>query len=268
MKNKVVIITGASSGIGKACALEFSNRGARLMLVARNEAKLMELNDSINSSGGQSTYVVTDVSSESDCINMVNKTIDIYNAIDVLVNNAGISMRALLIDLDIQDFDRVMQVNFYGTVYCTKHALKHILAAKGSVVGVSSIAGHKGLPTRTAYSSSKFAMVGFLEALRIENLKKELHVLIASPGFTASNIRKNALNAGGQYKQESPRNEKKMMTPELVAQKIVSAVERRKNSIVLTSQGKLLVFLNKFFPNLVDRLVFNSLSKEKKSPFY
>ena len=267
MKNKIVIITGASSGIGKACALVFAHRGARLMLAARNEEKLKELNDVINSSGGQSAYVVTDVSSESDCVNMVNKTIDIYGAIDVLVNNAGISMRALLIDLDIKDFDTVMKVNFYGTVYCTKYALKYILATKGSVVGVSSIAGHKGLPARTAYSSSKFAMVGFLESLRIENLKKGLHVLIASPGFTASNIRENALNAEGGAQKKSPRNETKMMTSELVAQKIVLAVENRQNSIVLTTQGKLLVFLNKFFPNLVDRLVFNSLSKEKKSPF-
>ena len=109
-------------------------------------------------------------------------------------------------------------------------------------------------------------MTGFLESLRIENLKKGLHVLIASPGFTASNIRENALNASGANQKESPRNENKMMTPELVAQKIVCAVKYRKNSIVLTFQGKLLVFLNKFFPNLVDRLEFNTLSKEKKSP--
>ena len=267
MKNKVVIITGASSGIGKACALEFFKRGARLMLAARSESKLIELVDFINNSGGQANHIVTDVSSETDCINMINKTIDVYGAIDVLVNNAGISMRSLLLTLDIKDFDTVMKVNFYGTVYCTKHALPHILKSKGSIVGVSSIAGHKGLPARTAYSASKFAMMGFLEALRIENLKKGLHVLIASPGFTASSIRENALNASGENQKESPRNEKKMMTPELVAKKIVLAVERRKNSIVLTSQGKLLVFLNKFFPNLVDRLVFNNLSKEKKSPF-
>ena len=130
-----------------------------------------------------------------------------------------------------------MKVNFYGTIYCTKYALPHILKSKGSLVGVSSIAGHKGLPARTAYSASKFAMTGFLESLRIENLKKGLHVLIASPGFTASNIRENALNASGANQKESPRNENKMMTPELVAQKIVCAVKYRKNSIVLTFQG-------------------------------
>ena len=267
MKNKVVIITGASSGIGKACASAFFKRGARLVLVARTESKLIELTKSITNLGGEAIYVVADVSSEADCANMINKSIEAYGSIDILINNAGISMRALFLDLDLGDFEKVMRINFYGTVYATKYALKHILATKGSIVGVSSIAGHKGLPARTAYSASKFAMTGFLEALRIENLKKGLHVLVASPGFTSSNIRQNAINASGNHQKESPRNEKKMMSSEEVAEKIASAVDKRKNSIVLTSQGKLLVFLNKFLPNLVDRLVFNSLSKEKKSPF-
>ena len=160
-----------------------------------------------------------------------------------------------------------MSINFYGTIYMTKYALKYILERKGSIVGISSIAGHKGLPARTAYSASKFAMTGFLEALRIENLKKGLHVLIASPGFTASNIRQNALNSSGENQKESPRDEKKMMSAEEVAEHIVLAILKRRNKLVLTPQGRLLVFLNKFFPNLVDHLVFKNLSKEKNSPF-
>ena len=267
MKNKVVIITGASSGIGKACALEFFKHGARLVLVSRTESKLMELKKDIINLGGEVIYVVADVSNEEDCANIMKKTISSYGCIDILVNNAGISMRALFIDLALTDFEKVMKINFYGTVYCTKYALPHILKNNGSIVGVSSIAGHKGLPGRTAYSASKFAMTGFLEALRIENLKKGLHVLIASPGFTASNIRQNALDATGDKQKKSPRNEKKMMSAELVAEKIFYAVYKRKNSIVLTFQGKFVVFLNKFFPSLVNRLIFNSLSKEKKSPF-
>ena len=136
MKNKVVILTGASSGIGKACAQEFCKQGARLMLAARNEEKLKELNDILNQSGGQSNYMVTDVSNELDCKNMINKTIEIYGSVDVLINNAGISMRAIFNDLDIRAFENVMKVNFYGTIYCTKYALPHILKSKGSVVGV------------------------------------------------------------------------------------------------------------------------------------
>ena len=267
MKNKVVVITGASSGIGKACALEFFKNGARLVLVSRTESKLVELKNSITNLGGEAIYVVADVANEDDCANIMNRTISSYGCIDILVNNAGISMRALFLDLALTDFEKVMNINFYGTVYCTKYALPHILKNNGSIVGVSSIAGHKGLPARTAYSASKFAMTGFLESLRIENLKKGLHVLIASPGFTTSNIRQNALDSSGEQQKTSPRNEKKMMSAELVAKKIVNAVYKRKNSIVLTFQGKLVVFLNKFFPSLVNRLIFNSLSKENKSPF-
>ena len=267
MKNKVVVITGASSGIGKALASLFFKRGARLVLVARTESKLVELTSSINNLGGDAIYVVADVSNQLDCSNVIKQAVDKFGGIDILVNNAGISMRALFIDLNLTDFEKVMSINFYGTIYMTKYALKYILERKGSIVGISSIAGHKGLPARTAYSASKFAMTGFLEALRIENLKKGLHVLIASPGFTASNIRENALNSSGENQKESPRDEKKMMSAEEVAEHIIVSIQKRKNTLVLTSQGRLLVFLNKFFPNLVDRLVFKNLSKEKNSPF-
>ena len=267
MKNKVVVITGASSGIGKALASLFFKRGARLVLVARTESKLVEMTSSINNLGGDAIYVVADVSNQLDCSNVIMQAVDKFGGIDILVNNAGISMRALFIDLNLTDFEKVMSINFYGTIYMTKYALKYILERKGSIAGISSIAGHKGLPARTAYSASKFAMTGFLEALRIENLKKGLHVLIASPGFTASNIRQNALNSSGENQKESPRDEKKMMSAEEVAEHIVGAILKRKNTLVLTPQGRLLVFLNKFFPNLVDHLVFKNLSKEKNSPF-
>jgi short-subunit dehydrogenase len=160
-----------------------------------------------------------------------------------------------------------MDVNFYGTVFCTKYALPFLLESKGSVVGVSSIAGYKGLPGRTAYSASKFAMQGFLESLRIENLEKNLHVLIACPGFTASNIRNTALSKDGGVQSESPRDEKSMMSPDEVAERIYLSVINRQNSLVMTINGKLTVFLNILFPSLVDRLVFNHLKKEPNSPF-
>ena len=176
-------------------------------------------------------------------------------------------MRALFTDVNLDVFEKLMKINFYGAVYCTKYALPYILKNKGSVIGISSIAGHKGLPGRTAYSASKFALQGFLEALRIENLKKDLHVLIVCPGFTASNIRKKALNAIGGIQSESPRKEQKMMTAEEVAKNVFSALKKRKNSIVLTKNGRLTVFLNKFFPKWVDSLVFKHMSREPGSPF-
>ena len=267
MKNKVVIITGASSGIGEACALEFSNKGANLLLAARSEEKLKSLCNKINSNQGKAFYIVTDVSIESDCKKMVQFAIDKFGNIDILVNNAGISMRAVFEDVNLDVFEKLIKINFYGSVYCTKYALPYILKNKGSVVGVSSIAGYKGLPGRTAYSASKFALQGFLEALRIENLKKGLHVLIVCPGFTASNIRKKALNASGQVQSESPRKEQKMMSAKEVARHISLAIKKRKNTIVLTRNGKLTVFLNKFFPKWVDSLVFKHMSKEPGSPF-
>ena len=267
MKNKLVIVTGASSGIGKACAIKFAQKGANLVLAARSEEKLIEISKEIGKYNVEVLIVPTDVSKEADCENLIKKTLDKFNKIDVLVNNAGISMRAAFVNLDTDVLRKVMDVNFWGTVYCTRFAIKSILENKGSVVGVSSIAGYKGLPGRTGYSSSKFAMHGFLEALRIENIKKGLHVRSACPGFTASNSRNKALAADGTSQGETPREEQKMMQPEEVADSIVEAVMKRKDRLTLTVNGKLTVLLNKFFPKLVDRLVYNHMSKEPDSPF-
>ena len=267
MKNKLVIVTGASSGIGKACSIAFAKKGANLVLAARSADKLNEISKEILLLGVQVLCVPTDVSKEAECKILMDKTLDKFGKIDVLVNNAGVSMRAAFVDLDLQVLKKVMDVNFWGTVYCTRYAIKSILENKGSVVGVSSIAGYKGLPGRTGYSSSKFAMHGFLEALRIENLKKDLHVLLACPGFTASNIRNTALAADGSSQGETPRDEQKMMQPEEVADAIVGAVIKRKDRLTLTLNGKLTVFLNKFFPKWVDILVYKHMSKEPDSPF-
>ena len=142
-----------------------------------------------------------------------------------------------------------------------------MLRSGGSVVGVSSIAGYKGLPARSGYSASKFALQGFLECLRIENRKTGLHVLIACPGFTSSNIRKTALSKDGSMQGESPREEAKMMPPETVARHMLRAVAKRKRTLVLTRQGRLTVWLSKFFPAWTDKLVYDHMAKEPDSPF-
>ena len=267
MKNKVVVISGASSGIGKACAWHFAKNGSKVVLAARSEEKLKAIGKEMMIAGYEILTVRADVSNEEDCQNLISETINKYKVIDVLINNAGISMRATLEEMDLSVMKKVMDINFFGTVFCTKYALPFILKSKGSIVGVSSIAGYKGLPARTAYSASKFAMQGFLESLRIENLKKGLHVLIACPGFTASNIRNTALSKDGEVQRESPRDESKMMTAEKVAEYIYKAVINRQNSLVLTINGKLTVFLNKLIPSVIDRLVYNYLKKEPNSPF-
>ena len=178
MQNKVVIITGASSGIGKALVYEFAKRGAKIAMGARNLDELHKIETDLKSRGVDALSVQTDVTREADCKNLIEKTVERFGKIDILVNNAGISMRALFEDLELDVIRRLMDVNFWGTVYCTKFALPYILKAKGSLVGIISVAGFLGLPGRTGYSASKFAVRGFLNTLRVENLKKGLHVLV------------------------------------------------------------------------------------------
>ncbi|HAL65853.1 MAG TPA: short chain dehydrogenase [Bacteroidales bacterium] len=268
MEPKVVVITGASSGIGRALAQEYAKRGWCIALLARNLDKLLQLKNELSEKASKILCLSTDVSKEEDCKEAIKEIIATYGRIDVLINNAGVSMRALFKDVDLDVIRRLMDVNFWGTVYCTKYALPSLLANKGSVVGIVSIAAYIGLPGRTGYSASKFAIRGFLETLRTENLRTGLHVLVAAPGFTATNIRSTALLADGSQQGQSPRDEGKMMTAAQVAKKVVKAIDKRKKTLILTFwEGKFTVFLQKFFPTLVERLTFAHMAKEPDSPF-
>jgi dehydrogenase/reductase SDR family member 7B len=266
MKNKVVIITGASSGIGKALAFSFGQEGSKIVITGRTEAPLLEVSQALSKAGIDNLAIVSDVSIEQDNIDVVNKTIQKYGKIDVLINNAGISMRSMFEDCDLKVIKSLMDINFWGTVYATKYALPHIKATKGSIVGVSSIAGYRGLPVRTGYSASKFALNGFLEALRTELLHTGVHVLTACPGFTASNIRVAALGSDGSSKGETMRNEGNMMTSEEVADRILRAVKNRDRGMILTLKGNAIIWINKLFPKLADRLTYNELAKDSDSP--
>ena len=267
MKEKVVVITGASSGIGEALAKKYASMGSNLVIAARQVDKLVTLKTELETKGVKVLTVACDVSKEADCKRLIDESNSTFGRIDVLINNAGISMRAIFSELEIDVIRKVMDVNFWGTVYCTKFAFPYLLKSKGSIVGISSIAGKKGLPGRTGYSASKFAMEGFLETIRTENLKTGIHVLIACPGFTASNIRQSALAKDGSKQGESPRDEKDMMSADEVAAHIYNAVEKRKRDLVLTSNGKMTVWLNKFFPTFMDKMVYNHMAKEPDSPF-
>ncbi|WP_066633499.1 SDR family oxidoreductase [Labilibacter marinus] len=267
MKNKVVIITGASSGIGLALAKEFARQGSKVVLAARSTDKLKSVEDELSQQGTEVISVTTDVSKEEDCKNLVAKAVEKFGRIDILINNAGLSMRALFKDVELSVLKQLMDVNFWGTVYCTKYALPYLLESKGSVTGISSIASFIGLPARTGYSASKFAMHGFLETLRVENLKTGLHVLIAAPGFTASNIRQTALTDHGSQQGETPRNEDKMMSAEEVALHIAKAIKKRKRTLILTFvEGKLSVWLKKWMPRSLEKLTYNHMAKEPDSP--
>ncbi|RZJ77742.1 MAG: SDR family oxidoreductase [Flavobacterium sp.] len=263
-KGKVVVITGASSGIGKALAEELAKRGANVVLGARQYVTLCEITAELEAKYTiKALAVQADVSKEEDCESLIKQTITTFGKIDVLINNAGLSMRALFNDLDLSVLKNLMDVNFWGTVYCTKYALPEILKTKGSVVGVSSIAGYRGLPGRTGYSSSKFAMNGFMEALRTELLKTGVHVMVACPGFTTSNIRVAALAKDGNVHGETSMEEGKMMSAEEVASIISDGILNRKRTLIMTGQGKLAVWMNKLFPKFTDKKVFELFAKEK-----
>lgn len=252
-QNKVVVITGGSEGIGKALVSIFLQQGAKVATCGRNYDKLYQL---------QSRYPSlplmihsADVSKEADCERFIGEVVKEFGTIDILINNAGISMRSLFSDVSLDTLRKVMDINFWGTVYCCKFALPYITRNQGTIVGVSSIAGYRGLPGRSGYSASKFAVNGWLEALRTELLDSGTNVMWVCPGFTTSNIRNVALNGSGQSHGESPMDEDKMMSAEECAGHILQAIEKRKRSLVLTFTGKRTVFMNRFFPSLADKLV-------------
>lgn len=265
MQNKVVVITGASSGIGKALSLKYAKEGYSLVVAARRLELLQELEKQLNNTAV--LCVKTDVSKEEDCKNLINKAIERFGKIDILINNAGISMRAAFIDVDTAVLRRLMDVNYWGTVYCTKYALPYILKEKGSIVGVISTGGYIGLPGRTGYSGSKFAVRGFLDTVRIEYLRAGLHVLVAAPGFTATEIRKTALTKDGSMQGDTPRNESKMMSAERCANIMYRAIKQRRRKMIISFwDGKFIVLVAKLWAWLVDQLMYTVFKNEPDSP--
>jgi short-subunit dehydrogenase len=261
-KNKVVAVTGGSEGIGKALVELLLSKGAKVSTCGRNYDKLYHLQSRFPSYPLHT--VAADVSIENDCRHFIHSTIKMLGGIDILINNAGISMKALVQDASTDVMRNVMNVNFFGAVYCTKHALETITQRKGIIVGVSSIAGYRGLPGRSAYSASKFALQGWLEALRTEMLGTGVHVMWVCPGYTTSNIRQAALDENGNAQGESPLNESDLMSAEECAANILKAIEKKKRTMIMTFKGKETVFLNKFFPGLADRLVKRFFIKDGK----
>ena len=251
--DKIVVITGGSDGIGKALVAQFLALGAKVATCGRNENKLSLLATEFPTSNLYTAQV--DVSKQDQSEAFIKQVVDNWGRIDVLINNAGISMRALVSEVSVQTLQNVMDINFWGTVYCTKAALASIQQNKGVIVGVSSIAGYRGLPGRSGYSASKFALNGWLESLKTELYASGTHVMWVCPGFTTSNIRNAALDKNAKAQGESPMDEGSMMSSEECATHIIHAIEKRKRSLVLTFTGKRTVFINKYFPAWADKLV-------------
>ena len=251
-KDKVVVVTGGTDGIGRALVDALLGMGAKVATCARNHDKLYHLQSEYPSAHLHT--MVADVSNENDCRRFMETTIKFFGGVDILINNAGISMRALLKDVSTETLRKVMEINYYGSVYCTKYALPSIIERKGTIVGVSSIAGYRGLPGRSGYSASKYALQGFLEAIRTELLHEGVHVMWVCPGFTSSNIRVAALDKNAEALGDTPMDEGKLMSAEECAEHILRAIRKKKRTLVLTFTGKRTVFLNKFFPGLADKL--------------
>lgn len=261
-KNKVVAITGGTDGIGRALVDYFIKHEAKVATCSRTYDKLYNL--STEYAGKPFHTLVTDVSNETDCKRFIESTVETFGDIDILINNAGISMKSLVEDVEIDTLKRVMEVNFYGSLYCTKYAIPSIKNTKGIIVGVSSIAGYRGLPGRSAYSASKHALNGWLEALKIELKHYGVHVMWVAPGFVKSSIRTAALTKDGEKTNASTLDEDKLMTAQECADIIANAIEKRKRTVTMTFLGKMTIFLNKFLPKMADKKVEKFYFKDGK----
>lgn len=260
MQDKVIIVTGASTGIGAALARELSRRGAKLTLAARSEEKLHE----VTKDCPDSIVVPTDVTDPEACKKMVTQTVEHFGRIDVLVNNAGQSMLSRFDEIeDLSIFEKLIQVNYLSAVYCTHAALPHLKASNGLIVAVSSGAGKTGIPLRTGYCASKHAMQGFFDSLRIELLDSGVDVSVISPGFVDTNIREHSLGADGKPLGRNPLRGEKLMSAEECARQIADVIESRRRELVMGTSAKLAIFGKMIAPRLVDRMTRRRIEHAK-----
>jgi short-subunit dehydrogenase len=254
-KDKVVVITGASSGIGRELAYQLAEQGAWLSLAARNGEQLANVAKECEARGGKAIAIVTDVSEQAQCAQLIQRTVDHYHRIDVLVNNAGITMWANFEDVsDISFYEQMMRVNYLGSVYCTYYALPFLKKTKGQIIGISSLAGKNGLPKRSGYVASKHAMVGFFDSLRIELEEHGISVTMIYPDFVATESHKKAFGADGNPIGKSPLRESQVMSAEKCAKLIIQAAATRKRELIMTWRGKIGLWIKLIAPGVVDRM--------------
>jgi len=264
LRENVMIVTGASSGIGRVLALQLAQQGAWLALAARNVDQLEKAAEDCRRYSGRAIVVPTDVAEQAQCQNLVEQTVAEYGRLDTLVNNAGISMWVKFDELkDLSVFERIMRVNYLGSVYLTAYALPYLKQTRGRIVAVSSLLGKNGAPTRSGYAASKHAMVGFFDSLRIELAETGVSVTLIYPGFVKSEIRERAFDADGQPLKKSPVREAEVMTAEECARIIIKATVRRKREEVMTLRGKLGQWAKLIAPGFVDRMARRAIAEGK-----
>ena len=249
----VTIITGASAGIGRALALNLAQRGAWLVLAARDESRLKDLAAECEQLGGRALVVRTDVADKFQCKSLIDAAVAEFGRIDTLINNAGITMYSRFDEIkEISFVEKIMQVNFLGSVYPTFYALPYLKESRGRIVGISSLTGKNGVPTRSAYAASKHAQAGFFDSLRIELAETGVSVSMIYPGFVATEIRQRAFGPDGQHVGQSHIREKNVMSAERCASIIVKAAAKRKREVVMTAKAKVAQWLKLISPKLVD----------------
>jgi short-subunit dehydrogenase len=261
MKEKTFVITGASSGIGEALALAYAARGHNLVLAARSKAELERVAAECEKVGGKVLVVPTDVGDPEACKALMNGAMEKFGSIDVLVNNAGVSMRAMFRDItDLTLFERLMKINYLGSVYCTHYALEHLIASKGLLVAISSLTGKTGVPSRTGYAASKHAMQGFFDSLRIEIMETGVDVLVASPGFVDSGIRTRAFGTDGKPRGGDDNGvEPGTMSLEECTRILTHAIDNRDREVVMTSKARIGLWLKMFAPRIVDEIALKAV---------
>jgi short-subunit dehydrogenase len=263
--NRTIVITGASDGIGAELARQLSGEKPNLVLAARGAEGLERVAAECRARGAQVETAPTDVALEADCERLVARAVARFGSLDVLIANAGMSMHARFDDItDFSTFERLWRINCLGTIACARYAWPHLKKSRGQIVGVSSLAGKTGVPERTTYCASKFAQTGFLEALRIEAEPLGIAVTAVYPGVVATEIRRNGLNGAGRRAGVSGLDEDDAMPVDECARQIIDAMRARRRELVMTTKGKIGLWLKMFAPALVDRIARNALAKESR----
>jgi short-subunit dehydrogenase len=265
---KVVVITGSSDGIGAEMARQLAasaGAGVALVLAARNRAALESVAGACSALGAHTLVVPTDVAQQQQCRDLVAQAVARFGRIDALINNAGRSAHALFEEVeDLGWYEELMRINLWGSVWCTHAALPHLKASRGSIVAVSSLAGLVGVPGRTAYGATKFAMTGFFEALRIELKGAGVSVTTAFPGVVATKIRHHGFDAAGKQPGTSALKEDNAMPVEECARLIIAGMNRREREVVMTFKGKMGRFLKLIAPGMVEKLALAALKDDVK----
>lgn len=262
LRDNVVVVTGASKGIGAELARQLAGEGARLVLAARDGAALAGVAAACRRLGAEVLVVPTDVAREADCRALVDATIARFGRLDTLVNNAGATMWARVDEIrDLAMLDRIIQVNYLGAAYCTAHALPHLKASRGRIVGIASLTGLTGVPTRSGYAASKHAMRGFFDSLRIELAGTGVTVTMVYPGFVATGIRENATGPDGRPARVDPVDPGRVMGVEECARQVVKAIASRHRDLVMTARGRLAAWLKVFAPGLVDAIARRTIER-------